>query len=79
MHAAAIHKALEMRKPSLAAIVYSGVDPRIIGKMPDVKVGPMSGRANVILKLKSLKLKSSEKYVKTVLEYAKKDRHLLTD
>lgn len=79
MHAAAIYKALQMRRKRLASIVYCGVDPRLVGKMPEVKIGRMSGKANVLLKLQSLHIKPTSRMVNKILEFAKKHRHLLSD
>jgi len=79
IHAAAQLKAEELGRDDLVARVYSGVDPRIVGRMPEVEVGSMSGKANVILKLRQMKIKPTRNLVKKILETAKASNNILSN
>jgi hypothetical protein len=45
--AVAILKAEIQREADIAALVYSGVDPHLVGLDYGIEVGPYSGRSNV--------------------------------
>ena len=48
VHAAAVIKALKKKDPWLADRVYSGVPASEVGLSQRVRIGPLSGRSNVI-------------------------------
>lgn len=79
VHAAAIFKARQKGLPDLANTVYSPFNPRIVGRDVDIRIGPMSGKANVELVLEKLGLISNEELVEKVLQYAKNSGHILSD
>ena len=79
IHAAAQLKAQELGRDDLVAQIYSGVDPRIVGRMPEVEVGPMSGKANAILKLQQLGIRPTKKIVKSIVEASKSANNILSE
>lgn len=79
IHAAAQLKAEELGRNDLVAQIYSGVDPRIVGRMPEVEIGPMSGKANAILKLRQMKIRFSRKSIRKILATAKASNDILTE
>jgi 2-isopropylmalate synthase len=79
VHAAAIRKALDMGRPDLAALVYSPFDPHLVNREAGARVGIMSGRSNVLLKLKALNLEPSEADIEAVMRAAKDSSRSLTD
>lgn len=79
VHAAAIFKARQRGLLDLANTVYSPYNPRIVGRDVDIRIGPMSGKANVELVLEKLGLTSNEELVERILQYAKNSGHILTD
>jgi len=79
IHASAIAKALRMNRPDLAGIVYSAVDPAPYGRVPDIVVGPMSGRANVLFALGNVCMGGGDDaLIERVLEAAKSKRRVLS-
>jgi 2-isopropylmalate synthase len=79
VHAAAVAKAFRKGDVELADAVYSGVPASMVGLRQNVRVGPMSGRSNVLWVLERLGLEPDEKRVQRVLEVGKKSKRLLTD
>lgn len=78
VHAAAIKKAWVLNKPSLAGMVYSAVDPVLLGKKPEILIGPMSGKANVEWTLEELNIKVNPDLIEALLDRAKTKRKILS-
>lgn len=73
VHAAAIKKAFDIGRKELGAIVYSAIDPSWVGRRLTIKIGPMSGKANVLWVLGKLGMGGSpDSLVSRILEEAKK-------
>ena len=79
VHAAAVIKAYKKGDDWLADRVYSGVPASIVGLRQAIKVGPMSGRSNVIWVLEKAKVDPTEERITAVLELAKNTPRLLSD
>jgi 2-isopropylmalate synthase len=71
IHTAAIKKALEAGRPDLARIVYAGLDPALVGREIEVRIGKMAGRSSVVLALRSLGIQPTPEAVRAVLTAAK--------
>jgi 2-isopropylmalate synthase len=80
VHAAAIKKAYALGQKNLAGLIYSAVNPYSLGREPDIKVGPMSGKANIIWKLEQMKYVSySEEQVIRILNEVKRRGVVMTE
>lgn len=79
VHAAAVIKAFKKGDHWLANRVYSGVPADMVGLEQVIKVGPMSGKSNVIWFLEKHGVEPSERAVDNVLQLAKTTPRLLTD
>lgn len=80
VHADAILKAFEMGEPELAALVYSGHDPKIVGRSVDAYVGQTSGRSSVILAFLMRGIQNlSWETIDKIVNAAKKRRTALTE
>lgn len=79
VHAAAVIKAFRKGDAWLANRVYSGVPADMVGLEQVIKVGPMSGKSNVIWFLEKHGVEPSERAVESVLALAKTTPRLLTD
>ena len=79
VHAAAVIKAFKKGDHWLANRVYSGVPADMVGLEQVIKVGPMSGKSNVIWFLERRGVEPSERAVENVLALAKTTPRLLTD
>jgi 2-isopropylmalate synthase len=79
VHAAAIAKAMGRGDTWLADRVYSGVPAAELGLKQTIKVGPMSGQANVLGWLAAHGRPAAAADVGRVLEAAKKSDHVLAD
>jgi 2-isopropylmalate synthase len=79
VHAAAVVKAFRKGDAWLANRVYSGVPADLFGLEQKIKVGPMSGRSNVIWFLERRGVEPTEERVQRVLELAKRTPRLLSD
>ncbi len=79
VHAAAVIKAYKKGDAWLADRVYSGVPAGLFGLKQIIRVGPMSGRSNVIWVLEQHKIEPTEEAVQSVLALAKVTPRLLTD
>ncbi|HHI78448.1 MAG TPA: 2-isopropylmalate synthase [Planctomycetes bacterium] len=79
VHASAVVKAMRMKDYELANAVYSGVPASLVGRSQEIRVGPMSGKSNVLFCLERLGLPTDEEAVARVLAVAKKSKTLLTD
>ncbi len=79
VHAAAVIKALKKNDTWLADRVYSGVPATDFGFEQGIRIGPMSGRANVIFWLERRGIEPVEELVTRILDAAKKSDRLLQD
>ncbi len=79
VHAAAVVKALARGDAWLANRVYSGVPADEFGLEQIIKVGPMSGRSNVVHCLKHLGIDPTQDAVAAVFAAAKRSDHVLSD
>jgi isopropylmalate/homocitrate/citramalate synthase len=79
VHAAAVIKAFNKGDTELADLVYSGVPAGLVGLGQKIRVGPMSGRSNVIWVLRRLGIESTDERVERVLAAGKTSKRLLTD
>jgi len=79
VHAAAVIKAYKKGDAWLADRVYSGVPAGMFGLEQVIKVGPMSGRSNVVWVLERHGIDPTDQRVQGVLDLAKETPRLLTD
>ena len=79
MHAAAVIKALEKGEDWLADRVYSGVPAGLFGLRQNIRVGPMSGKSNVVWWLQQHGYEASDDRVERLFQAAKASRKLLED
>ncbi|HET9481720.1 MAG TPA: LeuA family protein [Candidatus Polarisedimenticolia bacterium] len=79
VHAAAVIKALRKNDAWLADRVYSGVPASDFGFEQRVRVGPMSGRSNVIFWLEQRGIPAADEVVDRIFAAAKRSSRLLTD
>ena len=80
VHAAAVIKAFKKGDHWLANRVYSGVPADMVGLEQNIKIGPMSGKSNVLWVLERHGIaEPSDEQVQRVLEAAKASPRLLTD
>jgi len=79
VHAAAVIKAFRKGDRWLADRVYSGVPAGELGLDQKIRVGPMSGRSNVVFWLEKRGIEPSEERVEAILKAAKSSPRLLKD
>lgn len=79
VHAAAVIKAYKKGADELADVIYSGVPAHLVGLSQRIRIGPMSGRSNVIWALEQLDIPTTEETVARVLAAGKSSARLLTD
>lgn len=79
VHAAAVIKALKKKDVWLADRVYSGVPASEVGFKQRIRIGPMSGRSNVIFWLEQRGIDPGEETVNRIFEAAKRSDHVLED
>ena len=79
VHAAAVIKAFKKGDHWLANRVYSGVPADMVGLEQVIKIGPMSGKSNVIWFLEKHGVQPTDKAVDAVLQLAKTTPRLLND
>ncbi|MCC7010922.1 MAG: 2-isopropylmalate synthase [Planctomycetes bacterium] len=79
VHAAAVIKAFKKGDHWLANRVYSGVPADMVGLSQVIKIGPMSGKSNVIWFLEKHGVSPTDKAVDAVLQLAKTTPRLLND
>jgi 2-isopropylmalate synthase len=78
VHAAAIVKA-RMLGDALSDQIYSAVPARAVGRKQEIRIGRMSGRANVVSWLAEHGIEGSDAVVRAVLERARAADHVLSD
>lgn len=59
--------------------LYFPFDPQTVGREPQVEIGPFSGKANVVFKLRKLGINPTSEMVEAILKEAKNGRGLLAD
>jgi len=79
VHAAAVIKALNRGDSWLANRVYSGVPADDFGLSQKIRIGPMSGKSNVVFWLEAHGYDTLETMVDAIFDAAKDSRRLLTD
>ncbi len=79
VHAAAVIKALRKHDLWLADRVYSGVPASDFGFSQSIRVGPMSGRSNVIFWLEQRGIDPRDESVDLIFDAAKRSDHVLED
>jgi len=79
VHAAAVIKAFKKGAAALADVVYSSVPASMVGLGQKIRVGPMSGRSNVVWVLEKLGIEPTDEHVQKVLDAGKSSKRLLTD
>lgn len=79
VHAAAIAKALARGQAWLADRVYSGIPASELGLRQVIRVGPMSGQANVLGWLSAHQLQAGPDAVGRVMAAAKASDHVFSD
>jgi len=79
VHAAAVIKAWRKGDDWLADRVYSGVPAADFGREQRIRVGPMSGRSNVVWWLEKNGLEPTEERIEKVFQAAKRSTRLLED
>jgi 2-isopropylmalate synthase len=78
VHAAAIVKA-KQHGGALEDLVYAAVPARAVGRKQEIRIGRMSGRANVVSWLVDHGIEVNDALVRAVLERAHAADHLLSD
>src|SRR2546425_1078386 len=79
VHAAALIKALRKNDPWLADRVYSGVPASDFGFTQKIRIGPMSGRSNVVFWLERQGMEPKDDVVDRIYDAAKRSDRLLED
>jgi 2-isopropylmalate synthase len=79
VHAAAVIKAFRKGDTALADRVYSGVPASVVGLQQKVRVGPMSGRSNVVFWLEHRGIEATDARIEAILRAAKGSPRLLED
>jgi len=79
VHAAAVVKAYEKGDAWLADRIYSGVPAGDFGMGQRIRIGPMSGRSNVVHWLRTHQVEPTEEVVARIFEAAKRSDRLLED
>ena len=79
VHAAAVVKAYEKGDAWLADRIYSGVPAGDFGMGQRIRIGPMSGRSNVVHWLRTHQVEPTEELVARIFEAAKQSDRLLED
>ncbi|MEK7467833.1 MAG: LeuA family protein [Planctomycetota bacterium] len=79
VHAAAVIKALKKGDKWLADRIYSGVPATQFGREQVIRVGPMSGRSNVVYWLEKRGIPVTDALVDRIFQAAKASNHMLED
>ena len=77
VHASAILKAEVQGEADIAASVYSGVDPRLVGLDYGIQVGSCSGRSNVRFLLRREGLEVGDEIIDKILIKARSENRIL--
>ncbi len=79
VHAAAVIKAFRKGDSELADLVYSGVPAHVVGLSQQIRIGPMSGKSNVVWVLEELGIEVTDERIDRVLATGKSSKQMLTD
>lgn len=79
IHASAIFKAEMKGEFEIASLVYSGVDPQMVGLDYGIQVGPHSGQANVRFLVNRYKLEVNDQTIDQILNKARIENRILSD
>ena len=79
VHAAAVIKALKKGDRWLADRIYSGVPATEFGREQHIRVGPMSGRSNVLFWLEKRRIPATDDLVDRIFQAAKASNRMLED
>jgi 2-isopropylmalate synthase len=79
VHAAAVVKAYEKGDAWLADRIYSGVPAGDFGMGQRIRIGPMSGRSNVVHWLRTHRIEPTDERVARIFDAAKQSDRLLED
>jgi len=79
VHAAAVIKALRKNDLWLADRVYSGVPASDFGFSQKIRIGPMSGRSNIVFWLERQGMEPKDDVVDRIYDAAKRSDRLLED
>jgi 2-isopropylmalate synthase len=79
VHAAAVIKAFKKNDPWLADRVYSAVPSSWVGRTQEIRIGPMSGKSNVIFWLQQRGHEITEEVVDRIFEAGKASPRLLEE
>ncbi len=79
VHAAAVIKAFRRGDTWLADRVYSGVPASDFGRKQKIRIGPMSGKSNVIFWLEKRGIPPEPGLVERIFAAAKRSNRLLRD
>lgn len=79
VYADAIMRALESGKPHLAERIHTSVPASLLGRTPQVGIGPLSGEATVMWWLRERGLPAEPRAVHRILYKAKQSRRLLDE
>jgi 2-isopropylmalate synthase len=79
VHAAAVVKAFHKQDADLMDAVYSGVPARLVGRVQEIEVGPMSGKSNVVFWLERHGIDPDEALVEHLFRRAKASSTVLTE
>lgn len=79
VHAAAVIKAYKKKDNWLADRVYSGVPAGDFGRAQSIRIGPMSGRSNILYWLDHRGIPTSDALVDRIFQLAKQSDRLLED
>ena len=79
VHAAAVVKALRMNDSWLANRIYSSVPADEVGESQVIRIGPMSGRSNVLFWLSTHNIEAEDEVVDRIFRAAKRSDHVLRD
>jgi 2-isopropylmalate synthase len=72
-------KAFHKDDVDLADTVYSGVPARLVGRMQQIEIGPMSGKSNVVFWLERRGLSADDEMVERIFRRAKASATVLTE
>lgn len=79
VHASTILKAQQQGDSEVAALVYSGVDPQMVGLDYGIQVGPHSGQSNVRFILERLEIDATHQQIEQVLGVARQENRILAE
>lgn len=77
VHASTILKAEQQGESEIAALVYSGVNPHLVGLDYGIQVGPHSGQSNVNFLLKRQGVETTPKAIDQILAMARTENRIL--